>query len=65
MAVCGPLFTAYVGDSWFATLHALRQRVEEAGRLTFLLVTLTGQPTTYHFPDAAGVVRSWGAVPFE
>lgn len=47
MVVCLPLFTTWSDETWFADLHALRQRLQEIGRPAFVPFTLPDQPTRY------------------
>lgn len=65
MALCVPVFTSFAAEPWFAGLHAVRQRLEAADRLTFLPLTLPGQPDSYSVPAEAGVVMTYPVVPFE
>jgi hypothetical protein len=47
MVLCGPLYTGFVGEAWFAGQHDLRHRVEALRHFSFVPFTLPGQPESY------------------
>jgi hypothetical protein len=54
MAVCVPLLTQHVGESWFARQQELRDQIETHGQPPYLPFTLPGQPADYSWPNSAG-----------
>jgi hypothetical protein len=54
MAVCAPIYTHFAQEDWFQPLHDLQQRIESVGRLSFLPLTLLGQPQRYRLSEDSG-----------
>jgi len=61
MLICGPLYTSFAEEPWFAAMHTLKER---AGK-DFLPFTLAGQPEAYRVADARGGNRHYACPSFE
>lgn len=57
MAVCAPLFTEFVDETWFAPLHTLRSKISDAAGFPVIPFTLPGQPPQYETMGTEGTQR--------
>jgi hypothetical protein len=61
MLICGPLYTGFAAEPWFAAMHTLKERVGK----DFLPFTLPGQAEEYAVAGGRGGKRHYACPSFE